>query len=112
MQQPKEDEQADSLVAADLSGRSWQDIEHVVDGIAKDCRTKGDREADSPEGKHGEKAIEDHSHAGKQDSWQKDCRAAGTHEQGIDEACGKAFDLTSNDPGQHARQVLEESNGG
>ena len=49
-QQDVENKQADKLVATDLSGRRWQDIEHVVHAIAKDGRAKGDGEADGSEG--------------------------------------------------------------
>ena len=49
-QQDVENKQADKLIAANLSGGCWQDIEHVVYGIAKDGRAKRNREADGPEG--------------------------------------------------------------
>jgi len=49
-QEDVKNKQADKLVATDLSGRRWQDIEHVVHAIAKDGRAKGDGEADGPEG--------------------------------------------------------------
>ncbi len=49
MQKSAKHEYVNCLTAADLSWRCWQDIEHVVDGVTKDCRAKGDVQIDSPE---------------------------------------------------------------
>src|SRR6266702_733970 len=95
LQQAGEDQQADGLVTSDLSWRGWENVEHVVDGIAEDGCAEGDLVANGPEGEHGEEAIEEHGDTGEQEGGNKDSGLAGTCEQGVNESCGESFDLAA-----------------
>ena|SRR5689334_9952233 len=57
-QQTCEDKYANDFVTADLTGRCWQYVEHVIDRIAEESHTKGDMITDGPECQHGKEGIE------------------------------------------------------
>ena len=80
MEESAEDKQAHGFVAAHLSGGSWEDVEHVVEGISEDSCPKGDGEANGPEGEHGEKAVKDDGQAGEQHCGDENLWAARANE--------------------------------
>lgn len=53
------DKQPSKFVAAHLSRRGGQDIEHIIHGIAKDGSTKGDGETDEEATSRVERGIDD-----------------------------------------------------
>src|SRR5438105_3887408 len=106
-----EDKQSGKFIAAHLSRRGGQNIKHIIHGVAKDGSTKGDGEADSPEGEHGEEAIKEHSNACEQDCWNEDAGAAGTHKQRVNKAGGETLDFVANDLREEAGHFLQEIDG-
>src|SRR5712692_3111025 len=111
MQQPTENEQTDGFVAADLSRRGRQDVEHVVDSVSEDSCSQGYVVANGPESEHGKHPIEGQGYTGEQDRGQEDARTACTQKEGVDEARGEAFYLVSDRFGKHACYRLEKGDG-
>src|SRR5216683_3122653 len=111
MQQPSEDEQADGFVSTDLPGRSGQDVEHVVHGVAEDGSAEGNVVTNRPEGEHGKRTVESQGYAGEQDRQKEDAWSACAQKEGINEVGGETFDLVSDGSGKQLCYLLEEDDG-